>query len=248
MKEPGGSGRIWQLYRMGGLTPAISSLFDSRNAQQMAFIRQLMKEQRAKSLYQIGLADLDAVVFDLETTGFSPRQGDEILSIGAVLVAGGTVRREQTFYTLTNPKREVPEQITALTGITGEMAAGAPELIDGLRQFLEFSGKRPLIAHGSGHDKQFLDAALWKTSRVKLGHRVLDTMMLAKLLLPGKAAYPLDEMLTCFGVGIGDRRRHHALDDALLAAELWGRMLTRLLERGVETLGELYERLSRMPS
>lgn len=244
MKDTGPAGRMWQLYKMGGLTPAITSMFDARNAQQMAFIRSVMKEQRKNSLYDVQLETLEAVVFDLETTGFSPYNGDEILSIGAVLTRGGDVseHQEDRFYSLVNPKRNVPAEITELTGITNEMAESAPELIDSLRGFLEFVHRRVLIAHGSGHDKHFLNSALWKTSKVNLSHRVLDTMMIAMWLHPKRGRYDLDAILDLYGVDV--LQRHHALDDSIMTAHLWSKMLKDIQERGITNLGELYAHLS----
>ncbi len=96
---------MWHLYKMGGLTPAITSVFDAQNAQQMAFIRSMIREQERSSLYEIQLDTLDVAVFDLETTGFSPYNGDEILSFGAVAAVGWQVQEQETFYTLVNPKK-----------------------------------------------------------------------------------------------------------------------------------------------
>lgn len=244
MKDTGPAGRMWQLYKMGGLTPAITSMFDARNAQQMAFIRSVMKEQRKNSLYDVQLDTMEAVVFDLETTGFSPYNGDEILSIGAVLIRGGEVGEDEAdrFYSLVNPKRNVPAEITALTGITNEMVEAAPELIDSLRGFLEFVQRRVLIAHGSGHDKHFLNSALWKTSKVNLSHRVLDTMMIAMWLHPKRGRYDLDAILDLYGVEV--LQRHHALDDSIMTARLWSKMLHDIRERDITNLGELYAHLS----
>lgn len=241
MKDPGPAGRMWQLYKMGGLTPAITSMFDSRNAQQMAFIRSIMKEQRKNSLYDVKLDTLEAVVFDLETTGFSPYNGDEILSIGAVLIRGREVCEEK-FYTLVNPRRQIPDEITVLTGITDEMASQAPELIDGLREFLEFVQHRVLIAHGSGHDKHFLNSALWKTSKVNLSHRLLDTMMIGMWLHPKRGRYDLDTMLEMYEIQM--LNRHHALDDSIMTAHLWSKMLQNIEEREITNLGDLYAHLS----
>lgn len=242
MKDTGPGGRMWQLYKMGGLTPAITSMFDARNAQQMAFIRSIMKEQRKNSLYDVQLDSMEAVVFDLETTGFSPYHGDEILSIGAILVRGPEVYGEEKFYSLVNPKRNVPDEIVALTGITNEMAENAPDLIDSLRRFLEFVHQRVLIAHGSGHDKHFLNSALWKTSKVNLSHRLLDTMMIGMWLHPKRQRYDLDSMLELYDVDI--LQRHHALDDSIMTAHLWSKMLVDIQERGITNLGDLYSHLS----
>ena len=68
-------------------------MFDAQSAQQMAFIRSMLKEQRKDSLFEIPLHSMEIVVFDLETTGFSPYNGDEIISFGGVSVIGGEVQR-----------------------------------------------------------------------------------------------------------------------------------------------------------
>ena len=242
MKDMGPASRMWHLYKMGGIAPAISSVFDAKNAQQMAFIRSVMKEQRQNSLYDVTLDSMEAVVFDLETTGFSPYNGDEIISIGGVKVIGGHVDEEQKYYTPVNPKRNVPDEIVALTGITNEEVTQAPELIHGLRGFLEFVGKRVLIAHGSGHDKHFLNSALWKTSKVNLNHRILDTMMIAKWLHPKQKRHDLDTMLDQYEISV--TQRHHALEDSYMTAFLWSKMLAVIKGRDVESLGDLYAHLS----
>jgi len=242
LKDMRPAGRMWHLYKMGGLTSAITSMFDVQSAQQMAFIRSVMKEQRKQSLYEVSLENVELVVFDLETTGFSPYNGDEIISFGAVSVMGNRLLEEETYYSLVNPKRPIPKEITELTGITNEMALAAPELIGALRGFLEFVKQRVLIAHGTGHDKHFLNSALWRTSKVQLTHRMLDTMMIAKWLNPSLQRYDLDTLLNRYEVAV--TRRHHALEDALMTARLWGKMLPEILERNVRTLGDLYSHLS----
>jgi len=244
VKEPKSPvGKMWHLYKMGGLTPAVASILGSQNAQQMAFIRSMTRDQRKASSLDVPLAALEAVVFDLETTGFNPYNGDEILSIGGVRVNGADWDDVEPFYRLVNPRRKIPAVVSELTGITDEMAEKAPDLMQGLHDFMNFAGKRVLIAHGSGHDKAFLNAALWKTSKVNLTHRVLDTMMVAKWLEPHRQSYGLDELLASYGVEI--TVRHHALHDAVMTAKLWFALLERIQERQVHTLGELYAYLSR---
>ncbi|MBO7745552.1 3'-5' exoribonuclease [Paenibacillus sp. MWE-103] len=243
MKEQKGVGRMWHLYKMGGLTPALASMMGAQNAQQMAFIRSMSKEQRKDSIMDQLLDEMEVVVFDLETTGFYPTNGDEILSFGAVLLRGNRIVEEQSFYSLVNPKRRVPKHITELTGITNDMASDAPDLMQVLHDFMEFVGKRLLIAHASGHDKQFLNSALWRTSKVNLTHRVLDTIMVAKWLEPELAGYGLDDLLEQNGIEI--TRRHHALEDSRMTAQLWLHYLRRMLDRNVATLGDLYAYLSK---
>ncbi len=244
MKDPlGPVGRMWSIYKQGGLTPTVASILGSPSAGQMAFIRSAMRMQRQTSLLELPLRSLDAVVFDLETTGFHPYQGDEIISFGAVAVSGIDVQDKETFYSLSNPHRTIPHEIERLTGIATEIAEAAPELITALSQFLEFVQRRLLIAHGTGHDKQFLNAALWKTSKINLTHRVLDTMMVAKWLHPALPTYDLDALLHLYDIPITDR--HHALQDSLMTAQLWVRMVDAITDRQVMTLGDLYMYLSR---
>ncbi|CAM4308794.1 3'-5' exonuclease [Paenibacillus tarimensis] len=243
MKEHKGVGRMWHLYKMGGLTPAIASMLGAQNAQQMAFIRSMTKEQRKQSVLDQPLRELEVVVFDLETTGFYPYNGDEILSVGGVLMRGLEIMESRSFYSLVNPGRRVPRHITELTGITNEMTGSAPELMQVLHDFMEFAGKRVLLAHGSGHDKQFLNAALWRTSRVNLTHRVLDTMMVAKWLEPKRVSYGLDELLEDYGIKI--TQRHHALEDSFMTAKLWQSFLRQMLARNITTLDDMYAYLSK---
>lgn len=236
------AGRMWHLYKMGGITPALTSVFNPQSAQQMAFIRQMMKEQRKEALHDIPLQAMETVVFDLETTGFAPYNGDEIISFGGVSMVGGEVKAGNEFYSVVNPKRDIPPHITELTGITNEETAQAPELMDVLRRFLEFVQQKVLIAHGASHDKSFLNAGLWKTSRVNLNHRVLDTMMVAKWLLPRRRHYDLDTLLAEFGIPV--TQRHHALEDALMTAQLWAKFMEEIKARQIATLGDLYANLS----
>ncbi|MBD0381107.1 exonuclease domain-containing protein [Paenibacillus sedimenti] len=242
MKDMRPAGRMWHLYKMGGLTPAITSMFDVQSAQQMAFIRSMLKEQRKNSLYDIPLHSMELVVFDLETTGFSPYNGDEIISFGAVSVIGGEIQYDQSFYSIVNPKRKIPDDIVELTGITNGMASDAPELIVVLRDFLEFVQQKVLVAHATGHDKNFLNAALWRTSKVSLSHRVLDTMMIAKWLMPKRKDLSLDSLLHAYEIPV--TMRHHALEDSLMTAQLWSKFMEEIKSRDVDTLGDLYALLS----
>jgi len=242
MKEPNRPpAGLWSLYKMGGITPAINSVFNPQNAQQMAFLRQAMKSQRKDFVMDKPLDDLEVVVFDLETTGFQPNAGDEIISFGAVAVRGERLLDEE-FYTLVRPGRSIPPHIVELTGIRDEDCENAPTVMEGLRRFFEFVDKRVLVAHASGHDKQFLNASLWKTSKVQMTHRVLDTIMIAKWLEPGRSDYSLDALLEEHGIPIA--ARHHALEDSRMTAQLWVKFLRIVRERNIHTLGELYAYLS----
>lgn len=248
MRGPGRSGGFWNRLKNGGMPSPLASMRGGetaqQTAQQMAFIRSLMREKRRPEVLHTPLSELETVIFDLETTGFSHQHGDEIMSFGAIKVVGEQIKEEECFYTLVNCQAAIPENITRLTGITEEMTSSAPSLMDGLHNFMSFVGQNVLVAHASSHDKAFLNAALWKTSKVQLTHRVLDTMMLARRLEPQRNNYTLDELLYAHEIPI--RGRHHALEDAKMTAQLWVTYLREISESGqVDTLGDLYAYLSR---
>jgi DNA polymerase-3 subunit epsilon len=243
MREPArGNTGFWNSLRQGGVPSAIASIMGAPTAQHMAFIRSMMREQRRPEVLHTPLKELNAVVFDLETTGFSPQHGDEILSFGAVRIRGGVMLENEQFYTLVQSKVSVPEHITELTGITQEMTLDAPSLLEGLHDFMSFVGGSVLVAHASAHDRAFLNAALWRTSKVRLTHRLIDTMMLARWLEPSRTGYGLDELLESRGIPIYGR--HHALEDAKMTAQLWSCYLEDMTHQNVNTLGDLYTQLS----
>ncbi|MNZ78255.1 DNA polymerase III PolC-type [compost metagenome] len=248
MREPSKNGGFWNNLRQGGMPSAIASMRGGetahQTAQQMAYIRSLMREKRRPEVLRTPLSELETVIFDLETTGFSHQHGDGIMSFGAIKVVGEEIKEDECFYTLVNCQTAIPEDITRLTGITEEMTQSAPSLIDGLHNFMSFVGQNVLVAHASSHDKAFLNAALWRTSKVQLTHRVLDTMMLARWLEPQRNNYTLDELLFVHEIPI--HGRHNALEDAKMTAQLWVAYLREISERGqVDTLGDLYAYLSR---
>lgn len=233
---------MWSLYKMGGITPALNSVFNPQNAQQMAFIRQVMKRQRKDFIMDTPLSDLEVVVFDLETTGFHAEGGDGILSFGAITARGESILEEEHFYMLVNPGRSIPRDIVKLTGITEDAVKEAPSVMEGLKQFFEFVDKRMLVAHASGHDKKFLNTALWRTSKVHMTHRVLDTITIAKWLEPKRKDFSLDALLEAHGIPV--KSRHHALEDSRMTAKLWISFLRRIQDRNIHTLGDLYSYLS----
>ncbi|WP_044477824.1 exonuclease domain-containing protein [Paenibacillus antibioticophila] len=242
MKEPmKGNGGFWEALRGGG-TPRLGSMLGAPSAQQIAFVRSLTKGQRRPETLHIPLHQLKTAVFDLETTGFHYHYGDEIISFGAVKVDGNQPSGEE-FYSLCKPACSIPERIVELTGITQEMVLEAPSLLQTLRDFMSFVDDRVLIAHGSAHDKAFLDVALWKTTKAHLGHRVLDTMMIAQKLEPERKLSSLDDWLRVYEVPL--LRRHHALEDSRMTSGLWISMIEKLRERGIVTLGDLYVFLSK---
>jgi DNA polymerase III subunit epsilon len=181
------------------------------------------------------LGELSYTVFDTETTGFSPTEGDEIVAIGAVRVVNGRLRRHETFERLVDPRRRVPAQAAAVHGITTDMVQGQPPLEAVLPLFQRFAEDMVLVGHNVGFDMSFFRARESRTG-VRFEQPVLDTLLLDAVLHPDHDAHSLEAIAARLGVDVTGR--HTALGDALLTGEVFVRQLGLLQQRGITTLGE----------
>lgn len=178
------------------------------------------------------------VVFDTETTGFYPYNGDEIISIGGVVIEDGRICEDQVFHELVNPYRFIPPAVTELTGITGEMVADRPGICAVLNHFLDFIGDGILVAHNAHFDMAFINIKLNWYAQKEVCNPVIDTFKLAQTLAPELPSHDLDSMLRCHQ--IPQQGRHTALGDSLLTARLFKNLLVDLEARKIETLKQLY--------
>ena len=156
--------------------------------------------------------DAEYVVFDLETTGFSP-VGDEIIEIGAARVKGREV--QESFQTFVKPNLPIPERITQLTDITDEMVADAPGIEEALPAFLEFCGDAVLVAHNADFDLSFIRANARRLG-IPFDCREVDTLYLARVLLTDLKRHNLAAV--CRHFDISQEHHHRADDDARVTA------------------------------
>jgi DNA polymerase-3 subunit epsilon len=179
---------------------------------------------------------LTYTVFDTETTGFAPDEGDEIVSIGAVRIVGGRLLRTETFERLVDPGRSIPRTASAVHGITRDLVSGAPTLDEVLPEFAAFTSDSVLVGHNVAFDMAFLAAAQQRTATT-LSAPLLDTLLIDGVVHPDHDAHTLEAMAARLGVDLVGR--HTALGDALVTGEIFLRLLPLLGARGVHTLGEL---------
>lgn len=181
------------------------------------------------------LYDVTFCVVDLETTGGS-HLTDGITEIGAVKVKAGECLG--TFQTMVNPGMPLPPTITRLTGITEAMLLPAPPVSAVLPTLTEFMGGSVLVGHNLRFDVSFLDAALRRDGRPRIGLRRVDTVALARRLLR-------EEVADCKLGTLAQRFRlshqpsHRALDDALATVDLLHVLLERSAAFGVNALDDL---------
>ncbi len=214
------------------------------------FIQSLDKEDPFKIIYGVeaylvddlteiapgaGSQSLDGtyVVFDLETTGFSPIQ-DKIIEIGAVKVERGVIT--ERFSTFVNPKIPIPFKITQLTSITDDMVVDAETIDVVLPKFLDFLGDAVLVAHNAGFDVSFIEQNC-RYQEIEREFISLDTVALARVLLPTLSKYKLNVVAKALNISL--ENHHRAVDDAGATAEIFVRFVEMLKEREIDTLKEL---------
>ena len=189
----------------------------------------------SEALDERPLAELEYTVFDTETTGLNPAEGDEIIAIGAVRILNGRILAGETFESLVDPQRSLPEASVAVHGITREMLAGQPAIDAVLPRFRRFAEDTVLVGHNAAFDMRFLQLKEAQTG-VRFEQPVLDTLLLSAVAHPEQASHSLEEIAGRLGVNVVGR--HTALGDALVTAEVFLRLVPVLSERGIRTLGQ----------
>ncbi|WP_277585659.1 exonuclease domain-containing protein [Psychrobacillus antarcticus] len=217
---------------------------DVQSTQQMAFLRNLQKEMKKEDTLKIPLDELDVVVLDIETTGFSPVQGHDIISIGAIKMVGSTIQEDEIFYSLIYSEKEIPSNIVALTGITNEQLKEARLVGDVIMEFLQFAKDSTLVAHHANHERSFMQYASTKIFRTLFKHRIVDTSFLYKIAEPNIQLSSLEDLCEHNGVPIVGR--HHALEDAKMTAKLWSIYVEKVKRHGCETLEDVYNQFARI--
>jgi DNA polymerase III subunit epsilon len=181
------------------------------------------------------LADLSYTVFDTETTGLKPSEGDRIIQIGATRIVAGRLRLQETFEQLVDPERALSEAGIAIHGIRPEMLQGQPRLGEVLPAFHAFAHETVLVAHNAAFDMRFLQLAEADTG-VRFEQPVLDTLLLSAVVHPKQENHSLEAIAARLGVTV--LGRHTALGDAMVTAEVFMKLLPLLEGMGIATLGE----------
>lgn len=194
--------------------------------------------ERAHALDDCLLTELAYTVFDTETTGLNPSEGDEIVQIGATRVLNGKLLRQESFEQLVDPRRHMPRQAVEITGITPDMLRGQPSIEKVLPAFHAFSADTVLVAHNAAFDMRFLQLKEELTG-LRFDQPVLDTLLLSAVVHPNQESHSLDAIAQRFG--LTNDGRHTALADAVVTAEVLMKLIPLLAERGIRTLREARE-------
>ena len=168
----------------------------------------------------------DYVVFDLETTGISPKT-DEVVEVSAVKVEHGKVTDE--FSTLVNPKRRIPYGASRVNGITDDMVAEAPFFEQVLEEFLEFIEGFVLVGHNIARfDMNFLYRDVEKYFERSLPNDYIDTLQMARRELPNLEHHRLTDLAEYYGISA--EGAHRALNDCRMNQQVYECMVKEMRE------------------
>ena len=184
------------------------------------------------------LAELAYTVFDTETTGLNPSEGDQIIQIGATRIVGGRLLRQECFEQLVDPQRDIPAAGIAIHGIRPEMLVGQPTIDTVLPAFHAFAQDTVLVAHNAAFDMRFLQLKEAQTG-IRFEQPVLDTLLLSAAVHPNQESHSLEAIAERLGVDV--LGRHTALGDAMVTAEVFLKLLPLLQAQGIHTLGQARE-------
>jgi len=180
------------------------------------------------------LENLSYVIVDIETTGLNPA-ADEIIEIGAIKIENREIK--DIFNKLVRPERQVPENITNLTGITQDMVASEFPIKPVISQFVKFIGNSIIVAHNAEFDTSFLKNSMKKWLNRDMDNLIVCTVLISRDILPNLENHKLHTVAKYFGLEVSNR--HRAIGDAELTYQIWLHLLQKLKERNILTRNDL---------
>ena len=190
------------------------------------------------------MIEQSVIVFDFETTGLSPDQGDRAIEIGAVLLQNNEI--VDRFSSLMNPGMMISSFIEEYTSITNEMLEDAPSIPEVMGEFASFMADHPLVAHNASFDKRFLDAELLRIQR-QCTQEIACSMLVSRRIYPEAPNHRLGTLVEYKSLKT-DGVYHRALADAEMTAHLWVGMIDDIRENSKlsDVPFELMRRLSKV--
>lgn len=186
------------------------------------------------------------IIFDTETTGLDPNNGDRLVEIGCIEMVD-RVATGETFHAYFNPERPMAAAAQAVHGLSDAFLADKPLFPARAEELLVFLGDAPLVAHNASFDFGFLNAELARCGRAGIDRaRMIDTVALARVRHPG-AKLSLDALCTRYGIDRSHRTLHGALLDAELLAQVYIE-LTGGRQIGLELAAEATPRVGVAPA
>jgi DNA polymerase III subunit epsilon len=160
-------------------------------------------------------------IIDIETTG-GKIGFDKITEIGIILFDGEKVVK--TFDTLINPQRNIPFNITRITGISNEMVKNAPKFYEVAKEIIEITKDCYFVAHNVHFDYKFIREE-FRDLGFNYQRKLLCTLRLSRIAFPQLPSYKLGHLIRHFNISVNER--HRAFEDAKATATLFSHIMSR---------------------
>ncbi|MDO6616125.1 MULTISPECIES: 3'-5' exonuclease [Pacificibacter] len=210
----------------------------------LAYDFDLLTQKTADNAATTPLKHLTYVVFDTETTGLLPDDGDEICQIAATRIVNGQIVPDEQLNTLVDPERTIPVAATKIHHITNDMIQGQPKIGLAGRALHSFARGSVLVAHNAPFDMAFLHRHADRIG-APFDHPVIDTVLLSAVVFGQSASHSLDDICQRLNVIIPPEQRHTALGDTLATAKVFLKMLSMAEAKGLTTFEALLTEMKR---
>lgn len=168
--------------------------------------------------------ELEFSIIDFETTGLYPYNGDRIVEVG--IIRAKVDKKVQGYESFINPEIPIPENVTKINKITDEMVSNAPLIEDKIDEITGFIDNSILMGQNLSFDVSFLNFQLQKMGRPKLNLWMLDTIKIAKLLMPELERYSLAHLTKALKVV--NKKSHRAITDADATYQVFQQLLKKI--------------------
>jgi len=160
------------------------------------------------------------IVFDTETTGLDPKNGDRVVEIGMIELVNH-IPTGRSFHRYVNPERSMPAEALRIHGLDDAFLVDKPLFASVASELIDFIDGATLIAHNSEFDMAFLNAEFARAGHPAVpDERVIDTLMLARRHHPA-GPNSLDALCNRYQIDTSRRTFHGALLDAELLSEVY---------------------------
>ncbi|MGZ9432619.1 PolC-type DNA polymerase III [Mycoplasma sp. 613B] len=176
------------------------------------------------------------VVFDLETTGLSPRY-DEIIEFGAVVIEHGKIKENIQFFI--KPNKPLPKYITEITNITEADLINAISQEEGIKKIREILDNSIAVAHNANFDINFVNEKIRVFNLPKLDIEAIDTLIVARIINPDAKKFRLENLATRLNINYDSTVAHRADYDANVLAQVWLSFLRELEQKNINSSYDL---------
>ena len=179
------------------------------------------------------IEEIEITIFDTETTGLKPEEGDRIVELAALRVKGK--HRLAVFDKLINPGREISPGAFAVNKISPEMLKDAPRIEAIMPEFLDFIKGSGLCSYNAEFDLNFLNNELKLIGLPAINNIVVfDVLAMARILMPNLTRYSL--WFVAQRLEVKSVQQHRALSDVEMTREVFTKLKIIAQEKGINDL------------